>query len=418
MNQPTAVVLAGGIGKRFWPIATDKSLLPFFGKPLIEHTLQTIVRLGIEEIVVIANQRNRKEIAGINLLGARVRIVVQEKPLGMADGLLSASQEISGKSILVINGADVVDESLYHDVLALAQRGIDRIIIPGLEQEEYFPGGYLLVKDEKVAGIVEKPKEGKAPSNLVNLVVHYFQNADDLLKTVRQVKSSHDDVYERSVSLLLEKQGAGLIRYKGPCGFLKYPWHVLETMQLFLGRIKERRISQKATIHPSAFIEGSVVIEDGARVLEHAVIKGPSFISEGVLVGTNTLIVESMIHKNCVIGFLSEVARSYLGEGCWLHQNYIGDTVLEGENYFGAGAVTANFRFDEDHIFSAVQGEKVNTKRAKIGAILGRGARIGVNASLMPGIKIGSQAIVGPGLVQFEDVPSKTRILGREKYRK
>lgn len=411
MKKIIGVVLAGGAGERFWPIIKDKTLLPFLGRPLIRYTLEALQEAGIREIVVVANPKNRDAITRIKLAATKIKVVVQEKPLGMGHALSKAEAHIRKKPIIVSNAADIVDNKLLPAIVKKARRGDCEVIIPGLEKEEYFPGGYLKLKGGRVSEIVEKPKPGTQPSNLVNIVIHYFRNADDVLEKIKKLKTGKDDAYESAVSEVLKDKKASFIRYKGLFGFVKYPWDMLTMTQLFLREKMCPRISKTAEIHLSATVEGPVIIEEGVRVLEHAVIKGPAFVGAGSLVGTNALVLQSMISKDCVLGFASEVTRSYLGEGCWLHKNYIGDSVLEGYNSFGAGAVTANFRFDEGSIHSLVKGERLNSKRTKFGAILGRGARVGVNASLMPGVKIGSAAFIGPGVVQYTDVKSDELVL-------
>ena len=44
------LILAGGVGKRTWPIKKNKNLLPFFGKPLIEHQIESLRKAGFEEL--------------------------------------------------------------------------------------------------------------------------------------------------------------------------------------------------------------------------------------------------------------------------------------------------------------------------------------------------------------------------------
>ena len=70
--------------------------------------------------------------------------------------------------------------------------------------------------------------------------------------------------------------------------------------------------------------------------------------------------------------------------------------LVESDISFGAGALTANFRLDQQPI--------KDTSRTKLGAIIGSGSRVGVNTSLMPGLKLGSQTVVGPGLVLNQDL--------------
>ncbi|MGB9707169.1 MAG: DapH/DapD/GlmU-related protein, partial [Microgenomates group bacterium] len=45
-----------------------------------------------------------------------------------------------------------------------------------------------------------------------------------------------------------------------------------------------------------------------------------------------------------------------------------------------------------------------DTQRQKLGAIIGENCRIGVNATLLPGIKIGKSTFIGPGEVIRDDV--------------
>jgi len=46
---------------------------------------------------------------------------------------------------------------------------------------------------------------------------------------------------------------------------------------------------------------------------------------------------------------------------------------------------------------------------------MGEFCRTGVNAIIMPGCKIGSYSIIGPGVILYEDVPSKTMVLAKQE---
>lgn len=413
MTGVVGVVLAGGIGKRLWPIRTDKCLLPFGGKPLLRHTTDSLGFAGVRDMLVVVNPANEKEVSR-EIPRGKAEIVVQAQPKGMGNALLACRRAIRGRDMLVVNAADVVERSLFTEVLREAKTGKATVVIPGWQTEENFPGGYLRLEKGRVVEIVEKPKRTERPSDLVNLVAHFIGNTGEFMGALKTAKSSGDDQYERALSRILKTEPARLVRYKGTFESLKLPWDVLDVQGCLLETMKPR-IASSAQIHPTAVIEGSVVIEPKVRVLEHAVIKGPSYIGSRTVIGTGALVLHSMIERDCVVGFGSEVARSYLGKGCWLHTNYVGDSVLEGGNYLGAGAVTANFRFDERTIESQVQGRAFDTGRSKLGAVIGRHARIGVNASLMPGVKVGPEAVIGPGVVAYADVPQKGKLFVRQK---
>jgi bifunctional UDP-N-acetylglucosamine pyrophosphorylase/glucosamine-1-phosphate N-acetyltransferase len=116
-----------------------------------------------------------------------------------------------------------------------------------------------------------------------------------------------------------------------------------------------------------------------------------------------------------VIGFSTEIKNSLIGDNCWFHTNYIGDSIISDNCSFGAGSVTANFRFDEKAIKVKINAREIDTGRDKFGVIMADNCKVGVNSSLMPGIKIGPHSIVGPGVCLFEDLePDKIILIDKK----
>jgi NDP-sugar pyrophosphorylase family protein len=150
---------------------------------------------------------------------------------------------------------------------------------------------------------------------------------------------------------------------------------------------------------------------DNVVVLENAVIRGPTYIGPNSVIGNNSLVRDySHIGANCLVGYSTEVKGSYIGDRCWFHMNYIGDSIIGDGCSFGAGTVLANFRFDECNISVEIEGEAVDTGLDKFGAIIGDNCKTGVNVSVMPGIKIGPNSIVAPHVCLSEDLPPDTII--------
>jgi bifunctional UDP-N-acetylglucosamine pyrophosphorylase/glucosamine-1-phosphate N-acetyltransferase len=82
---------------------------------------------------------------------------------------------------------------------------------------------------------------------------------------------------------------------------------------------------------------------------------------------------------------------------------------------FGAGATTANFRFDGKNVNVIVDGEKVDSGTNKLGAIVGDYSKVGINSSLAPGVKLGPYSIVGAGVHLQDDLePGKVLLLDKE----
>jgi NDP-sugar pyrophosphorylase family protein len=276
-------------------------------------------------------------------------------------------------------------------------------VIPGFKTQSYFSGGYLSVVDDKVTGIVEKPGAGNEPSEFISLLGHYFSDSTTLLSQLRQTTSEADDVYEKAISTLMKRYPFLLYVHEGDFASLKYPWHVLDVTDVLLRRLKSYR-GKRVEIKSNVVIEGEVYIDDDVRIFENTKIVGPCYIGRGTIIGNNNMIRDSHIGASCVTGFNTDITRSYIGEECWFHSNYIGDSVLEGNISMGAGASLANLRLDDGIIHSAVKEERISTGNNKLGACIGKHVRVGVNASIMPGIKIGQNSFIGSGVILDKDV--------------
>ena len=146
-------------------------------------------------------------------------------------------------------------------------------------------------------------------------------------------------------------------------------------------------------------------------------IRGPVYIGANSIIGNNALVRDySHIGSNSVIGYSTEVKHSYIGDNCWFHSNYIGDSIVDDDCSLGAGTVLANFRLDEGNIQIEVGDNPVDTGYDKLGAIVGRGCRIGVNASLMPGVRVGPDSFVGPQLCLRQDLGANKIALLESRY--
>ncbi|MCS7111732.1 MAG: nucleotidyl transferase, partial [Ignisphaera sp.] len=74
----------------------------------------------------------------------------------------------------------------------------------------------------------------------------------------------------------------------------------------------------------------------------------------------------------------------------------------------GAGTIIANLRLDDKTVKLSINGKKIDSRRIKMGAIVGGYTKTGVNVSIMPGVKIGSHSIIYPGVTVYRDVPANT----------
>lgn len=401
-----AVVLAAGSGKRFWPFTTDKNIFPFLGRTYIDYTIGDTLPKEISRVVVIANERN-KDILEKKKFGVPQSMVVQKEGDGMSEALRAASSLLTGKQVLIIIADDISHKNVFRDVLTKAQKGFFGVL-PVWHATSHFPGGYIKYLGEKPKGIIEKPAEGKEPSDFVYFGGQYIESADELYRAIDAAKTASDDVYEQALSILMESNDFATVVQEEQFMTMKYPWHVLGVTDYLLRNRFVPGRGKHVEIKNNVVIEGPVYLGNYVRIMENTKIVGPVYIGDNTIVGNNNIIRDSYIGSDCVTGFNTDITRSYVGDHCWFHSNYIGDSVLEGNVSMGSGSVLANLRLDEGEICSIISEKKVRTGRSKLGAMIASNVRIGVNVSVMPGIKIGSNSMIGAGALLTRDVSEGT----------
>ena len=418
-QPPLAIVLAGGANSRFWPLR-EKSLLPIMGQSLLQRHLTALAAAGIAEGVLVGTATNAEQLkkeAGLPTAPV-MQVVVQAEPRGMGDAILAALRVLPGdRSVLVTQVHDLVPSDLLERVVAAYANTPQRSYLAAYRAHTYFPGGYFLMNGERAIGMVEKPGAGNTPSDLVSIVIRLHRDAAGLARaiTTAYAGGGPDDHYERAINIQMGEHDHGLVIHDGLWSAIKYPWHVLDAVDLLLAGISAPQVAPDVVISPQATVSGNVVLASGVRLFAGAAVVGPAYIGPNTIIGNNTLVRQSCVEGECVVGFGSEVARSYVGPGCWFHTNYIGDSVIGPASAFGAGMVTANLRHDHGTVFSVVRGERIDSGREKLGLICGAHTAFGVQAATMPGVKVGEGSRVGPGVIVYHDVPERRQLLLRQE---
>ena len=406
------LLLAAGRSRRVKPIE-DKNFLKFFGFPLIAFQISRLSAAGFNDILLVAGAHNKdrlSEIAAHQMaMDPDLKIqVLEQKNLdeGMAGAVLTVEETVGKDDLLIVSSNDRVDPDAYELMTAAAQKEGDSFLLAH-EVSSYFPGGYLKMDGERITGIVEKPEPGSEPSKWVNVVLHLHKNPAPLFEMLKKVSTGKDDLYEMALDELMKIRVFKAVPYAGFWQPIKHPWHILDLMKHILTKAQSK-IHPSVQIAETALIKGEVIIEEGVKIYDHAVIVGPAYVGKNSIIANNALVRESIVGDNCVVGFSTEIARSFIGDDCWFHSNYVGDTVMGNDVSFGAGAICANLRLDEKEILSS--GE--NTGRNKLGPILGDHIRVGVQTSLMPGVRVGSNSMITSGLTLAQDIEAGKFVSG------
>ena len=143
-----------------------------------------------------------------------------------------------------------------------------------------------------------------------------------------------------------------------------------------------------------------------ARIRSHSVIYVGNRIGDRFQTGHGVLVREAnTIGSDVSIGTHSIVEHHVeLGDGVRIHSNaFIPEySVVEAGAWIGPSVTFTNARYPLGR----------NAKASLQGPIIRRGAKIGANATLLPGVVIGRDALVGAGSVVVSDVPDGAVVVG------
>lgn len=417
-----AVILAGGEGKRIQPLGINKpkSMFEIMGKPLIQFVVESLSAAGIADLIIVTGP-NQEQIhnhfgAGGDF-GVKIQYAYQADPLGQANAIQSAEGLINSP-FFVLNANDLFETRLLTEVVGRAAKNEANLVLVGRKVSEPWRFGVMRFDgDGRLTGVIEKPPAGQEPSDVAVVGVYYF--SPEIFQCIRDTPLGTDDQLERAYQLLIDRGRAAYVEYDGLFESYKYPWNLLTMGDLLLEeKISKQQISSSAKISERAIIGENVIIEDNVRVFENAVIRGPAYIGASSVIGNNAMVWGGCsFGPGCVIGFGSEIKHSIFGRNVWTHRSYVGDSIVSDNCSFGAGTITANFRFDEDEVPVNVGDQRLSTGSNKFGVIMAEGCRTGSNSVLMPGAKIGPNSIVGPGVTLLEDLPpNKIALPSRSSY--
>jgi UDP-N-acetylglucosamine diphosphorylase/glucosamine-1-phosphate N-acetyltransferase len=409
------ILLAGGEGKRVFPLAVNrpKPMFKLLGKPLIHHVIDTLKEAGLKDYVVVVGHQGEQikdYLKDGSKLGVNIEYTLQKQSLGMADALKTA-EKLAEDNFFVVNADDVFEASLIKQMNQQFHERDAEIVLSCKPVTETWKFGIIQVEDEQVTDFVEKPPKGKEPSNLA--VVGVYILTKHIFDYYTKIPVSDHQYEDAILAFIKDRNVVKAVSYDRFFAGYKYPWDLFTiNKHLMNKKLTKQTIEEDVTISEKASVEGKVWLGKGAKVFANACVKGPCYIGENSVVGNNSLVRDyTSLGRGCVVGYSTEVKHSLVGDDCWFHTNYVGDSIISDNCLFGAGTITANFRFDEKNVQVWVGDRRVDSDTNKLGAIIGDNCKTGINSCLEPGVKIGPQSMVGPNVDLQSDLEPETIIV-------
>jgi len=441
----TVVILAAGLGTRM-KSCQAKVLHHAGGKPLVEHTVQTALALAPPDRIFVV----------VGYQADEVRKAVTTPGIGFIE---QKEQKGTGHAVMV--GRDLLEALdgylviFYGDGPLLRAQTLRRLI---QKQSAGNSGGVLLaadMADPTGYGRVIRNREGRATEVVeqkaatseqleireANMGIYCFR-ADLFWKHVGDLRTDNpaNEYYLTDMVKLLADAGHPMevvttddarevlgINNRVELAEVDRLFRERKTHDLMIAGVTIER-PETVTIDLDVQIGIDTIIESHARIL------GRTTIGEGCRIGAGAIIQDSQLadqvevrpysvvaysrlarkvqvgpfarlridndlEEGVYIGNFVELKKAHLGPGTKAgHLTYLGDATLGAKVNVGAGTITCNY-----------------DGTAKHKTLVGDGAFVGSNNTLVAPIEIGDGAYLGAGSVVTENVPADALAIGRAR---
>ncbi len=442
MSNRFAIILAAGQGTRM-KSKLYKVLHPVCGKPMVQHVVEQVSQLGLQEVVTIVGH-------GAELvkeqLGEQSKFALQAEQLGTAHAVAQAVSLLGQETgtTLVICGdtplitAETMEALLQHH----EEMGAKATVLTAYIED---PTGYgRIVRNDK--GYVEKIVEHKDASDderklrEINTGTYCFDN-QALFESLKKVSNENvqGEYYLPDVIEILKKEGSIVSAYQ--TDRFEETLGVNDRIALSQAEdIMKKRINRKHMVNGvtlidpnNTYISADAVIGNDTIIYPGTVIEGETTIGSDCVigphttlkdseVGNGTAIRQSTVHNSRIgndvaigpfahirpdsvigndvrVGNFVEIKKSIFGDGSKAsHLSYIGDAEVGADVNLGCGSITVNY-----------DGEN------KFKTVIGDGAFIGCNSNLVAPVTVGEGAYVAAGSTITDNVPAKALSIARAR---
>lgn len=210
------IILSGGSGTRLRPLTkiTSKQLLPIYHRPMIYYPLNTLIKAGIKEILIIVAPERAGDY--LNLLGSgkdfgvRFTYEIQDKPEGLAQAFIIGEKFIGDDDVVMILGDNIFEDDFTEEIKSFS-RGA-KIFAKKVSDPERF-GVVKFDEQKRAEKIVEKPQEYLSDYAVTGLYVYDSR----VVEIAKQMKASERGELEITDvnNWFLEKQELTVAEVKG-----------------------------------------------------------------------------------------------------------------------------------------------------------------------------------------------------------
>ena len=238
-----AVFPVAGMGTRFLPAtkANPKEMLPIVDKPLIQYATEEAVDAGIEVLIFITGRnkvsipnhfdkayeietelerRNKdKELELVqNIVPSNVKCIYirQNQALGLGHAVLCAKPAVGNNPFAVVLADDMILSKKKGCLKQMTEKfnehqssiiAVEKVESENLHKYGIIQGSKINSRDWKLSGIVEKPNNNEAPSDM-GVVGRYILNSSifDILEKTKKGAGNEIQLTDAIASQILQEK--------------------------------------------------------------------------------------------------------------------------------------------------------------------------------------------------------------------
>ena len=418
MSDIGVIILAAGQGTRM-KSALPKVMHPVAGRPMLAHVLESSRSLDPVRVVVVTSPDQD----AVRTACDSARIAVQDKQLGTGHAVLAAAAEIGGFSgdVVILFAADpLVRRETIERMLAARRTPAGTngtkpaVVVLGFRPKDPAQYGRLVVNGGVLEEIVEF-KDASPEIRAIDLCNSGVMVADGaiLFDLLREVKNDNakKEYYLTDIIAIARRRNLPSVVVEGEeeevLGVNSRDELAL-VEAVMQKRLRERamaegatlqdpstayfsydtRLGRDVTVGPNVVFGPAVTVGDNVTINAFCHIEGAT-IADGAIIGPFARLRPGAdISEDAHVGNFVEIKNAILGQGAKVnHLSYIGDTWVGPGANIGAGTITCNYDGFNKHL-----------------TIIGAGAFIGSNSTLVPPITVDDGAYTGAGSVITKNV--------------
>jgi glucose-1-phosphate thymidylyltransferase len=337
------LVLSGGAGTRLRPIThtSAKQLVPVANKPILFYGIEDMVEAGISEIGIITGDTGPEIQAAVgdgSRWGATVTYIPQDAPLGLAHCVLIARDFLGDDDFVMYLGDNLLRQGIAEFVDTF-EADRHRSAEPTLDGAGVAPSAQILLArvadpqrfgvaeigpDGEVVRLVEKPEN--PPSDLALVGVYLFDPS--IHEAVASIEPSPRGELEITDAIQWLIDHGHRVRHEVLDGWWKDTGKLqplLEGNRLVLETLEQ---SVQGTVDADSFLDGRVVIEAGAEII-NSTVRGPAIIGERTRVVNSYIGPFTSVYHDC------EIVNSELEHSVVLEESKVFDIARIADSLIG-----------------------------------------------------------------------------------